>query len=1083
MNDSESFNQVLSSLNNLQQEAVKTIDGPVMVLAGPGSGKTQLLTSRVANILLSTDLSSDNILCLTFTDSAVLTMRNRLVKIIGQEAYKVKIMTFHAFCYEIIQNNSYYFEKLSLYQIADQLKSLDIIQKILNDLPYNYKLKNALTYSILNLIQALKNNLISTETLKEMHDLELAFINLVNQKIKIFNDQLAKIKKSSIDIFQQIETIIDKIPLKFSINQENIKSLILKDLNKAIEDYQETNKTTSLTKFKSKWLERDINHIFCFKSKIEYLNIKEIINIFEIYQKQLDDNNLLDYTDIINSVIEKLQAHKELLYSIQEQFQYILVDEFQDTNEAQYRIIELLGDNPINNHQPNILIVGDDDQAIFSFQGANYSHMIKFYQNYQNVRLINLELNYRSAPSIITLASQLAKTIDDRVTKFLNHIDKKLIPTVQNQGLIDRQIFLRPEDQYDYIGFLCQKLIKDNINPQEIAIIAPKHAILKKLIPYLKKYQLNLNYEKRDNILNDPLINNLIIGCKLIYELSFLSQQHQADSLWPQFLSADFLEIPAKKLWDLSFQAYDKKLNWTNLLLKDKQLHQLASFILNLVKNINLYSIEEILDFLIGQSEEPISHYRSPFYDYYFSNANQLSYDNLLLSNLIQLRSNLKEYAKLSDQTIYLPDFLNYIELLETNNYDLINTDQHLDNQNSITLSTIHQAKGQEFEVVILVDLDEDHWVKATDDKIKVPPTIDFVYYKDSLDEKKRSLYVSITRAKNQLYLFSTNLKKPLSLLSEIIEDQQLISPFISLKPIPFNNYRANRLSIKDTNFSWYQRHLDSLSQENNRLRLMERLKKYQLSPTNLNDFLNLEYSGPKKFFINTILRMPKATSDSLGYGNAIHSSLELLSLSIINNNKPLSKSELFKRFHQLLKKQNINQKNFDHLIERGEKALSIFYQDYLPSMPRNQLVELSLKNEGIFNQAAHLTGKIDRIDLDEANHTIHLIDYKTSKPSKLSNKPDHKRQLYFYIYLLKNLKKFQNWIIEASIIFVEPDINDQLQQEDLKFNQQEYSQVISLMPIVWNKITNLDFPDTSKYEPNSTGTKQFERELLDGII
>jgi len=1081
MDNSNEVKKILANLNQAQQEAVKTIDGPVMVLAGPGSGKTQLLTSRVAYILLTTDLSSENILCLTFTDSAVVTMRNRLVKIIGQEAYKVKIMTFHAFCYEIIQNNSYYFEKLSLYQIADQLKSLDIVQKILNDLDYNYKLKNISSYNILDLIQALKNGLITTDELTTMVDQELSFVSLVNQKIKIFNDQITRIQKSSVDIFKQFETIINDIPLEFSINQENIKSLILQDLKQAIEDYHQTNKTNSLTKFKKNWLERNSDNIFCLKSKIEYSNIKEIINIFKKYQQQLDDNSLLDYADIINTVIEKLQSNKELLYSVQEQFQYILVDEFQDTNEAQYQIVELLADNPVNNHQPNILIVGDDDQAIFSFQGANYSHMIKFYKNYKNVKLINLDLNYRSAKPIIDLASQLALTIDGRVTKFLNKVEKKLTPTVNGQGLIDRQVFFRSDDQYDYIGALCQKLIKqDKIKPQEIAIIAPKHALLKKIIPYLKKYDLSLNYEKRDNILNDPLINNLIVGCKLIQELSFEGHIYQADSLWSEFLSADFFQIPAEKLWSLSFQAYDQRLNWTNLLLEDDQLKPIAQFILNLVKNIKLYSIEEILDFLIGQSEEPLSHYRSPFYDYYFDQADKLNYYSLLLSNLIQLRSNLREYSKLSNQTIFLSDFLSYIELLKANDYDIINNDQHLDNQDSITLSSIHQAKGQEFEVVILIDLDEDNWVKTTDKKIKIPKTINFVYYKDSIDEKKRSLYVALTRAKSQLYLFSINHKKPLSLMEEVEEDQALISPFISPNHIPFNNYQAKKLTIKDINYSWHQRHLDSLNEENNRIRLIERLKKYQLSPTNLNDFLNLEYTGPKKFFINTILRMPKATSDNLGYGNAIHSSLELLSLSLMNNKQPISQLELIKKFHQLLKKQTINQQNFDRLIKRGEKTLSIFYQDYLPTMPKNQLVELSFKNEGIFNQQAHLTGKIDRIDLDEKNKSIHLIDYKTSKPDSLSSKPDYRRQLYFYIYLLKNLKKFRDWDIQASIIFVEPDINDQLQQKDLKFDEQDYFKVIKLMPIVWKKIMNLDFPDTSKFESNSTGTKKFEQELID---
>ena len=1074
----------LINLNPAQKQAVETIEGPVMVLAGPGSGKTQLLTSRVANILKSTDSSADNILCLTFTDSAVLTMRRRLLNMIGQDAYKVKIMTFHAFCNDIIQNNYYYFDQFNLFQVADNITSFEMIENIKDQLGYNIKIKNRTNRDIINLLLGLKQELITPDDLELIIKNDSDFMSQINLSLIDLSPKIQRISSKTAGLFVELLNSIKQSNYRPHFKDYSLKQSLIDDLTLSLEQFEQTKKTTTITQFKNKWLKKDQNYNYILSDANNYVILAEIVEIYRQYQTTLKSKKLLDYPDLILTVINKLTTEKDLLYNLQEQFQYILVDEFQDTNQSQYKIIELLADNPVNNNRPNILIVGDDDQAIFSFQGANYSHMVKFYQTYDQVKLINLTTNYRSDQAIVEFSQQLAASITDRVTNFLSHISKKLEANHRQKGLIDRQVFETKTDQLDYIAKLCHQLINQaKHQANEIAIIAPKHAQLKELIPFLKKYELKVNYDKRDNILEDPLINYLIIGCRLIHGLTDESQFFEADQLWSQFLSAQFFNIDPIKIWSISNQATDQKVSWTKLIIKDTALSPIGKFIIGLSQQTNFYSIEEILDFLIGL--KPFNDYQSPFYQFYFNQAKDLTFYNLLLSNLVTLKKSLTDYQKNSQKILFLTDFIKYIDLVQTSQEVLLNNDAHFDHQDAISLLTVHKAKGQEYNIVILFNLTDQVWGQSTKNNhgIKLPQVLEFINYKDSLNEKIRALYVSITRAKSELYLFSSTEQDGLAILQESLTEEGLESPLIKPQKqlIAINPHHAQPLSNSEQVNSWQQSHLDATNSNKNRLFLLDRLQTYQLSPTNLNSFVDTQYGGPQKFFLENILRLPKTIDEKLAYGNAMHSVLNQLSQSI-NHNQINSYDQSVKILNEFLRKQRIKPHSIALLQEKGQQTLKIFYQEHLDRLHQKHLSEVSFKHQGITNGPALLTGQVDRIDIDEKNHIIHLIDYKTSRPTK-SIKYNHRKQLYFYIYLLQQSKEYKNWQIEASLLFLEPDENNHLPILDLKFQDKEYQKVLSLMPIVWQKIFNLDFPEIDHYPQNETGTKQFENDLINGLI
>ena len=1074
----------LTNLNPAQKEAVETIEGPVMVLAGPGSGKTQLLTSRVANILKSTDSSADNILCLTFTESTVLTMRQRLLNLIGQDAYKVKIMTFHAFCNDIIQNNYYYFDQFNLFQVADEITTFEIIENIKDQLGYNFKIKNRTHRDIISLILGLKQELITPDDLELIIKNDTDFMSQINLSLISLSPKIQRISSKTAGLFMELLNSIKQSNYQPHFKDYSLKQSLIDDLSSALEQFEETKKTATITQFKNKWLKKDQNYNYILSDLNNYLSLTEIVEIYRRYQVALKSKKLLDYPDLILTVINTLTTEKDLLYNLQEQFQYILVDEFQDTNQSQYKIIELLADNPVNNNRPNILIVGDDDQAIFSFQGANYSHMVKFYQTYDQVKLINLTTNYRSDQAIVKFSQHLVVNITDRVTNFLSHITKKLEAHNQQKGLIDRQVFQTKTDQLDYIAKLCHQLInQDKHQASEIAIIAPKHALLKELIPFLKKNDLNINYDKRDNILEDPLINYLITGCRLIDSLTRDNQFIQTDQLWSQFLSSQFLTIDPIKIWSIAEQAMNQRISWTKLIIEDPELNQVGKFVIGLSQQTNFYSIEEILDFLIGL--QPLNDYQSPFYQFYFAQAKDLTFYNLLLSNLVTLKKSLTDYQKNSGKILLLADFIRYIDLVQDSQEVLLNNDAHFDHQDAISLLTVHKAKGQEYNIVILFNLTDQVWGQSTKNNhgIKLPQVLEFINYKDSLNEKIRALYVSITRAKSQLYLFSSAEQDGLAILQESLTEQGLNSPLI--KPpdefIAINPHQAQPLSNAEQINSWQRNHLDATSSSKNRLFLLDRLQTYQLSPTNLNSFVDTQYGGPQNFFIENILRLPKTIDEKLAYGNAMHGVLNQLSQSI-NHDQENSFDQSVKILNEFLKKQRISPHSIALLQERGQRTLQIFYQEHLDQLHQKHLSEVSFKRQGITNGPALLTGQVDRIDIDEPNHIIHLIDYKTSR-SSTSIKYNYRKQLYFYIYLLQQSKEYKNWQIKASLLFLEPDENNHLPILDLNFKDKEYQQVLSLMPIVWQKIFDLDFPEISQYAKNEAGTKQFENDLIKGLI
>lgn len=354
----QKFSEEYSRLNQGQRKAVDQIEGPVMVIAGPGTGKTQILSVRIGKILLDTDYLPSNILCLTYTDAGVLAMRKRLLGMIGPDAYSVHIHSFHSFCNMVIQQNMHLFHKKDLQPLNELEQSsclMQLIDGFGNDNPLKrYKMDAYFEASNLkDLFGNMKREGWATDYLL--------------QKIDDYVENIIP------------ETFYNKVKAKKGIIEVTVEG----------------------------------------KKEIEKMEkLKAAVQAFPAYQKILREKQRYDFDDMISWVIDAFQKEPDLLASYQEQYQFFLVDEYQDTSGAQNKLVELLV-SYWKDESPNLFVVGDDDQSIYRFQGANMENMRMLTGKYADLLKVVLTHNYRSVQPILDAAHSLIQNNKQRLC-FLN---------------------------------------------------------------------------------------------------------------------------------------------------------------------------------------------------------------------------------------------------------------------------------------------------------------------------------------------------------------------------------------------------------------------------------------------------------------------------------------------------------------------------------------------------------------------------------------------------------------------------------------------------------------------------------------
>lgn len=597
---------MLDNLNEKQQEAVKETEGAVLVLAGAGSGKTKVLTTRVAYLINEKGVNPRNILAITFTNKAATEMKERISKMV-ENSNKIQISTYHSLGLLFIRENCEKLNYQSNFTILDSEDALTLIKKIMKEKGIDDKAFNP--RAIRNAISSAKNELIDA---------------------------------------------------------------------KSYEKY-------ALTEFEKKVYE-------------VYLN----------YEKRLKLGNSLDFDDLLMLPIILFKNNPDILSKYQDRFEYILIDEYQDTNYAQYMLSKLLSAK-----YKNIFVVGDIDQSIYAFRGSNYKNILNFEKDYPNNKTILLEENYRSTKCILNVANDIIKNNKQRKEKNLwtqnNDGEKITYHKAENE-----------KDEANYVKNEIQKLIDNGVEKSNIAVLYRTNAQSRIIEEELLHHNIPYKVVGSFYFYNRKEIKDLISYLKLIYN------PHDDISLL-RIINTPKRGIGLKTIENLTLKAISENKSIYEVIDSGKEL-QFKNIIEKIKQKQEELSLTELIDYILNETGLKQE----------LENEKTIEAE-IRLENLNEFKTVARNFED-KYGIISLDEFLDSISLVS-------DIEEHKDNKDVITLMTIHSAKGLEFDYVFLMGMEETLF-----------PHRNSLLDSEQIEEERRLCYVAVTRAKKKLYL--TNARK-----------------------------------------------------------------------------------------------------------------------------------------------------------------------------------------------------------------------------------------------------------------------------------------------------------------------------------
>ena len=1020
----ETFRKELARLNDAQRIAVEQIEGPVLVIAGPGTGKTHILTARIGRILLETDALPHNILCLTFTDAGVHAMRERLLEFIGPEAHRVHIFTFHSFCNNIIQDNLELFGRNDLEPLGD-LERVEIMRRILEDLDINHPLKQGRAdiyfyeNHLYNLFQMMKAEDWSVEYVEEQLDAYLE--DLPNRKEFVYQVNRGDIRKGELK-HAQVEDAIAKME-----------------------------------------------------------KLRASAQLFPVFQETMRQARRYDFADMILWVLRAFEQNEALLRSYQENYLYFLIDEYQDTNGAQNEIVQHLIRYWEN---PNVFIVGDDDQSIYEFQGARLKNLTDFFDAYRtHLNLIVLKENYRSAQTILDVSRQLINSNQRRIVNNLQelNIDKNLLaqhPEFAKSKVLP-QIVEFPNRLHEDVAIIAQieALRKRGFPLHEIAIVYAKHKQVKDIISLLEKHKIPYNTRRKVNILDLRLIQNFRL--LLDYFQAEYMQPYSGEPALFKILHFDFLNILPQDLAKLSLHIatydFNAKPKWRDILgdidfLGKVNLKQPETF----VKLANL--IEELLR----------------------------DFQNIALPTFIEKiinRSGLLQQIIKSDHKIWelqvLNTFVNFVKketdrhprlhlgrLLETlKNMDAnrltIEVQKTIVAEEGVNLVTAHSAKGLEFQKVFIIDAVKDNWEprnRQSSYQFSLPDTLTFSGEEDALEARRRLFYVAMTRAKESLQISYAQKNNEGKSLEKAVFLDEISVPHEGLPIVAFKEKELPASDLVEAQMLLLTEAQPRIEDQNKAL-IDVLLEGFSMSVSSLNKYLKC----PLTFYYENVLAVPIVESEMASYGTAMHNALQrgFEKMLISENGDYPPKADFVQFFEYEMQKKhgNFTPKDYARRMEMGRQYIAAYYKEFKSAWPTNVKLEHRITDAEI--EGVPINGTIDRLDL-LPNQKAHILDYKTgshsskkmrvpnalskrkTKSETLSNEQLYGgiywRQLVFYKILLENSRHAIFEAQSGEISYLNPDVKGNFPNKKIKYNKEAVLFVKKLITESYQKIKAHDF-------------------------
>lgn len=1040
------------------------------MIAGPGTGKTQLLSMRVANILKSTDTKPGSILTLTYTNKAAVNMKDRIIELAGQEGARVPASTFHSFAAEIMNLYPDKFWNAARLSIAPESVQLDIIESIVKRLPLDnpLALKFAGQYTLLKDIQRAidlaKDAGLTPDKLWAIIGFNLAYIEQIEPKlVKLLESRLSA--KQLPSLAAEVENITKQKIAADMFPLTPLQNVIIDSLHQAIEADEETGKTSHTGKWKGRFVQVVENKRGMFKERERNEWWLELAEVYEAYREELHQRGFYDYADMLVEVIAQLDQNPDIRADVQERFNYVLVDEFQDSTPAQLRFAHLIADHYSAEGKPNLMVVGDDDQTIFKFNGAEVNNMLNFEKSYPSTRKIVLTDNYRSSQALLDFDAKIIEQAETRLVNIDRSLKKELVAKnpPKTPGRIRTLAYSSSELQMSRIA---RDIKKNYRRGKTLAVLARGHNSLIQMAGILEQLKVPLRYEQSANILNHQLIKQVYLVARLLLAIQ-AGDKNTADGLIHRILRWPAWGIDERTLWQLAEANYQKRA-WLDSLLdsKDKQLNVMGNWFVRLARAGDSQPLAVTIEQIIGLRAS--GDFNSPVRDYYLKQAGTNDYFHGL--SAIQLLRNLAhEFGSQRQPT--LTDLVRYIEMNEDNGIIVPDESPFVTGTDAVQLLTVHKAKGLEFDDVYVIDAIDDNWRPRSGGR-KPPANLPLQPAGDDFDDYIRLMYVAASRAKSNLTIsgyWQDHSGKDVSLSSIIAS----VQPFEKID----ESSEAALTAVIEENLHW-----PDLGGGQEAEILKARLEDFNLNATHLIHFLDLERGGPRSFKERHLLRLPEIRTASQAFGTAIHDTLD--KAQSLTNAKRFSLKPVTDEFEASLAHEQLPESEHKRQFGKGERLLKKLFSEIKYQLPTGSFSEYELRN--VAYGQARLSGTLDRVDRSDG--AVNIVDYKTGRPLNSFETRDqnqmikayrHRTQLIFYALLLA-AKEGAGDQVSGEMVYVEAG---SLKQMSLAYTptEEDMARLSKLIRVVWRHIQNLDFPDTSAYSSDLAGIKAFENDLLSG--
>lgn len=877
-------------LNKQQLQAVKHGKGPLLIIAGAGTGKTTVITERIKHLITKGFAKPEEILALTFTEKGATEMETRIDVALPLGYGDMWVMTFHSFCDRILRESGIEMGLSSSYKLMTSAESIDLIKRSLFDFNLDY-------------YKPLGN--------------PNKFIEGLLQHFSRLQD----------------ETVTPEDYLKYA---------------------------------------REFMH----EEQLEVVKTTELANAYKFYTQLKLKNNVLDFGDLITYVIKLFRERPNILKKYQEKFKYILVDEFQDTNYAQNELVNLLSQK-----FRNITIVGDDNQSIYRFRGAAISNIIQFKKTYSDAKIITLNENYRSTQKILDGAYKLIKHNDPDTLEYQLGISKKLMAnhevasSAYGQRLKSEIEFIHTitgqEEAEKVSNTVIQLISESGYEHKDVAILVRANNHADSFIREFERQGIPHQFLGPSKLFEKEEIVDLISYLKVLQNLE--------DSIsFYRLLNSDIFDISSLELIKIASTAKKKSLSIYEVVLESTN-DKIVNLLRIIDKHLKMAKTESAGQILYDYLNE-VGIYKKIIEDS----------EDIKAKNIAKFFDKIKNFEENNSKS-GIAEIVDYIDLLMEVGESPNVTDGDWQENNAVNILTVHSSKGLEFPVVFLVNLVGERFPsRERHEQIPIPEElIKEVLPKGDyhIQEERRLFYVGMTRAKERLYLTS----------SDYYGDgvrQKKISPFVmeAIGEIPM-------LSMTNTSNS---KLIPIIKKENPKL--INKMKIEYLSVSQIETFKTC----PMHYKLKYIYKLPTPASASISFGVSIHDTLKKFV-----SNPSLNIRDIYKE--SFLEEGYLNKKHKQEFFKKGEEYLLGFLNNSYDV--KTKTISLEEKFNIKINDSLKIGGTIDRVD-DLENGRYEIIDYKTGANIPTQKEVDKDMQLSFYALAVSTLYKVKPEDIKLSLYY-----------------------------------------------------------------